>query len=104
MQAEKRKGLRFIILEEIGSLDSSNFNTFPAIAREFDYQIITMSPHPFRTSLADEWYTHHLIKGKLDKNINFHPSASYFKTKDRKEDLETYLKKIHELDSPESVK
>lgn len=99
VQAEKRKGLRFIILEEIGSLDNSNFNTFPAIAKEFNYQIITMAPHPFRTTLADDWYAHHLIKGKKDKNINFAPSASYFKTKDRAEDLQTYLQNInHELD------
>ena len=104
VQAEKRKGLRFIILEEIGSLDNSNFNTFPAIAKEFNYQIITMAPHPFRTTLADDWYAHHLIKGKRDKNINFAPSASYFKTKDRAEDLKTYLQKTnHELDSTEGA-
>lgn len=99
VQAEKRKGLRFIILEEIGSLDNSNFNTFPAIAKEFNYQIITMAPHPFRTTLADDWFAHHLIKGKRDKNINFAPSASYFKTKDRAEDLQTYLQRTdYELD------
>ena len=104
VQAEKRKGLRFIILEEIGSLDNSNFNTFPAIAKEFNYQIITMAPHPFRTTLTDNWYAHHLIKGKRDKNINFAPSASYFKTKDRAEDLKTYLNKMeHDLDRPESA-
>jgi exonuclease SbcC len=104
VQAEKRKGLRFIILEEIGSLDNSNFNTFPAIAKEFDYQIITMAPHPFRTTLADDWYAHHLIKGKKDKNINFAPSASYFKTKDKAEDLRTYLqRKTNELDSTQSA-
>jgi exonuclease SbcC len=104
VQAEKRKGLRFIILEEIGSLDNSNFNTFPAIAKEFNYQIITMAPHPFRTTLADDWYAHHLIKGKKDKNINFAPSASYFKTKDRAENLQTYLQNAHhELDRTESA-
>jgi hypothetical protein len=104
VQVEKRKGLRFIILEEIGSLDNSNFNTFPAIAKEFEYQIITMSPHPFRTTLADDWYAHHLIKGKKDKNINFWPSASYFKTKDQAEDLQTYLSKLdHELDRTEGA-
>jgi hypothetical protein len=91
-------------LEEIGSLDNSNFNTFPAIAKEFGYQIITMAPHPFRTTLADDWYAHHLIKGKKDKNINFAPSASYFKTKDKAEDLRTYLqRKNNELDSTQSA-
>ncbi len=90
---EYRKGLRFIILEEIGSLDSTNFNTFPAIAEEFDYQIITMAPHPFNIGLTDEWYAHHLIKGKDDENINYNPSASYFKTSKRAEQLEIYLKR-----------
>lgn len=91
---EQRTGLRFIILEEIGSLDNTNFNTFPAIASEFGYQIITMAPHPFNISLSDEWYAHHLIKGKTDKNINFYPTASYFKTKKGAEDLSTYLNKL----------
>jgi len=94
VQKVPRKGLRFIILEEIGSLDKSNFNTFPEIAKEFDYQIITMAPHPFSAGLSDEWYAHHLIKGKGDKNINFFPSASYFKTKRNRTDLNVYLKKV----------
>jgi DNA repair protein SbcC/Rad50 len=104
VQKEKRTGLRFIILEELGSLDASNFNTFPAIAREFDYQIITMSPFPFRTHLADEWYAHHLIKGIVDKNINYYPTASYFKTKDSSQDIEQYLKLLeNELDRVEGT-
>lgn len=99
VQAEARKGLRFIILEEIGSLDNTNFSTFPSIAKEYGYQIITMSPQPYRTSLDEEWFAHHLIKGHVDGNINYHPSASYFKTKDRSQDLKTYLKlKEDELD------
>ncbi|RZL20429.1 MAG: hypothetical protein EOO89_00300 [Pedobacter sp.] len=92
VQKEKRKGLRFIILEELGSLDTVNFNTFPAIAKEFAYQIITMAPSPFRSNLDDEWYAHHLIKGISDQNINYHPSASYFKTKNGSKYLEEYLK------------
>lgn len=94
VQKEKRNGLRFIILEELGSLDNTNFNTFPAIAEEFQYQIITMAPHTFNIGLSDEWYAHHLIKGKEDDNINYFPSASYFKTKDRNEDLSIYINKI----------
>ena len=96
VQKVPRKGLRFIILEEIGSLDKSNFSTFPEIAKEFDYQIITMAPHPFTAGLSDEWYAHHLIKGKGDKNINFSPSASYFKTKGSRKDLNVYLNKVEE--------
>ena len=94
VQKEKRNGLRFIILEELGSLDNTNFNTFPAIAEEFQYQIITMAPHTFNIGLSDEWYAHHLIKGKEDDNINYCPSASYFKTKDSNEDLSIYINKI----------
>lgn len=91
VQKERRNGLRFIILEELGSLDNTNFNTFPAIAEEFQYQIITMAPHTFNIGLSDEWYAHHLIKGKEDDNINYCPSASYFKTKDNNEDLNIYI-------------
>lgn len=99
VQKEKRNGLRFIILEELGSLDNTNFNTFPAIAEEFQYQIITMAPHTFNIGLSDEWYAHHLIKGKEDDNINYCPSVSYFKTKDHNEELNTYINKIaNELD------
>ncbi len=94
VQKEKRNGLRFIILEELGSLDNTNFNTFPAIAEEFQYQIITMAPHTFNIGLSDEWYAHHLIKGKEDDNINYCPSASYFKTKDSNEDLDIYINRI----------
>ncbi|MDF0720122.1 hypothetical protein P0M11_08930 [Kaistella sp. PBT33-4] len=94
VQKEKRNGLRFIILEELGSLDNTNFNTFPAIADEFQYQIITMAPHTFNIGLSDEWYAHHLIKGKKDDNINYCPSASYFKTKDNNDDLNIYINRI----------
>lgn len=92
-QKEPRPGLRFIILEELGDLDKANFNTFPSVAKEFGYQIITMAPHVLNMGLEDEWYSHHLIKGKYDKNINFYPCPSYFKTRERTEDLYLYLSK-----------
>ncbi|WP_306622276.1 hypothetical protein [Chryseobacterium ginsenosidimutans] len=100
VQKEKRDGLRFIILEELGSLDNTNFNTFPAIAKEFQYQIITMAPHTFNIGLSDEWYAHHLIKGNKNDNINYYPSASYFKTNDNNEDLNIYINQLErdELD------
>lgn len=104
VQKEQRSGLRFIILEEIGSLDNTNFNTFPAIAEEFGYQIITMAPHPFNIGFADEWFAHHLIKGSSDKNINLCPSASYFKTNAYSERLELYQNRMkNELDRIESA-
>jgi len=98
-QKAKVQGLRFIILEELGSIDKSNFNIFPAVAKEFQYQIITMAPHVFNIGLADEWYAHHLIPGKSDSNINYWPSASYFKSKQHAEALNDYLLKLtNELD------
>ncbi|SHM74300.1 hypothetical protein [Chitinophaga sp. CF418] len=90
-QKEPRKGLRFLILEELGSLDNTNFNTFPAIADEFQYQIITMAPHSFNIGFSDHWYAHHLIKGIIDKNINYFPSSSFFKTPFGNEVLSTYI-------------
>lgn len=95
-QKDKPKGLRFIILEELGSLDDINFNIFPEIAEEFHYQIITMAPRAFNIGLSDEWYAHHLIKGKVSDKINYYPSSSYFRTKDFKENLSTYLDKTIE--------
>lgn len=93
-------GLRFIILEETGSLDNINFSTFPAVAREFGYQIITMAPRPFGITLSDEWYLHYLIKGNVNEDINHYPTASFFYTKDKSEDLRLYLtkQKNNELD------
>ena len=99
VQKEQRHGLKFIILEELGDLDKVNFNTFPSVAKEFGYQIITMAPHVLNMGLEDEWYYHHLIKGRPDKNINLHHCVSYFKTKERREDLNLYISKLkHELD------
>lgn len=94
VQKEQRKGLRFIILEELGSLDNTNFKTFPKIAEELKYQIITMAPHTFNIDFSEEWYAHHLIKGKQDDNINYHPSSSYFKSSNHNEALSTYLNKV----------
>ncbi len=47
VQAAVRKGIKFIILEESANLDNLNFNTFPRIAKEYGYQIITMTPKPY---------------------------------------------------------
>ncbi len=98
VQKENRKGLRFIILEELGSLDNTNFNTFPAIAEEFKFQIITMGPRVLNIGIADQWFAHHLIKGKANSRINYYPSASYFKSKNHSELLDAYLNTHNELD------
>ena len=85
-------GLRFLILEEVSNLDTVNFSTFPNIAEEFGYQILTMTPRPFGSDTEQGWYLHHLIEGAGDKNINYPIPNSYFKTNEGREDLETYLK------------
>jgi hypothetical protein len=91
VQTVSRNGVRFIILEESSNLDITNFNTFPKIAKEYGYQIITMTPKPYGSDTSDSWYLHHLIKGKDDKNINHPVPASYFKTKNTRETLTKYL-------------
>lgn len=87
-----RPGLKFLILEEVSNLDSLNFSTFPNIAEEFGYQILTMTPRPFGSDTKQGWYLHHLIEGAGDKNINYPTPNSYFKTNEGREDLEIYLK------------
>lgn len=82
----QRKGLRFLILEEVSSLDSVNFRTFPQIAKDYGYQIIMMSPEPYGANLSEGWFMHQLNKGTTDKNIN-QPPLSYYYGKDAAEIL-----------------
>ena len=91
VQSDKRDGIRFIILEETANLDMTNFNTFPAIAKEFGYQIITMTPKPYGSDAEEGWYLHHLLPGADNKDINYPVPCSYFKTNENSEDLELYL-------------
>lgn len=93
VQSQNREGIRFIILEETANLDKTNFSNFPAIAKEFGYQIITMTPKPFGADATAGWYLHHLLPGRNDPDINYPTPASYFKTNTNKEDLLTYLNK-----------
>lgn len=92
VQSQNRPGIRFIILEETANLDKTNFNNFPAIADEFGYQIITMTPKPFGADATAGWYLHNLLAGKQDPDINYPMPASYFKTNTGKENLLSYLK------------
>lgn len=93
---KQRPGIRFIILEEMASLDQTNFETFPNMAEKFGYQIITMTPQPYRSaSDKDGWYVHDLLPNPKDEfvNINYHP-CSYFKTNYGPNiDLQQYLKR-----------
>lgn len=95
VQTKNRKGIKFIILEESANLDRINFNTFPKLAKEYGYQIITMTPRPYGTDSEDGWYLHQLIKGKENKKINYARPASYFRNRDGRQDLDTYLEALN---------
>jgi len=96
VQDTKREGIKFIILEETANLDKVNFNTFPNIAEEFGYQIITMTPKPYGSDSDKGWYLHHLMPGVENLDINYPDTASYFKTNDNKQDLTIYLQAINQ--------
>lgn len=91
---EERKGLRFLILEEVSNLDDENFNTFPELAKKYGYQIITMTPEPFGSNTEGGWYLHQLIEGKTNKNVNYPIPNSSFKTNYQNEQLQGYLKRL----------
>tara|TARA_R110002051_G_scaffold75143_1_gene136911 strand:+ start:4550 stop:5401 length:852 start_codon:yes stop_codon:yes gene_type:complete len=95
VQKEDRKGVKFLILEEVSNMDKGNFNTFPNIAKEFGYQMLTMTPEPYGSNENEGWYLHHLIEGYEDVNINYAMPSSYFKTNESREDLSDYLKNIN---------
>ncbi|QBZ98877.1 hypothetical protein [Flavobacterium sangjuense] len=91
VQTSTRKGLRFIILEETANLDATNFSTFPDLAKEHGYQIITMTPKPYGSVSDGSWILHHLIPGLEDNDINFPISNSYFKTNTDSTSLDQFL-------------
>ncbi len=85
-----RKGIRFIIIEELSNIDDTNFNIFPEIARQFNYQLLTMTPKPFGSYTDDEWYLHMLVRGKEEKDLNY-KAMSFFKNKFKRVDLEKHV-------------
>ena len=91
VQDGDRSGLRFIILEESATLDNVNFSLFPKIAREYGYQIITMTPKPYAIGDDDGWFIHQLIPGKENEDINYPKTMSYFRTNKSKLELTNYL-------------
>ena len=91
VQDGERPGLRFIILEESATLDNVNFNMFPTIAKQYGYQIITMTPKPYAIGGDEGWFIHQLIPGKENKDINFHKVMSYFRTNKTQIELDNYL-------------
>lgn len=92
VQDGTRPGLRFIILEESATLDNVNFGMFPIIAKQYDYQIITMTPKPYAIGNDEGWYIHQLIPGKENKDINYPKVMSYFRTNKTQLELDNYLK------------
>ena len=95
MQKDDNKGVKFLILEEVSNMDKGNFNTFPNIAKEFGYQMLTMTPEPYGSSENEGWYLHHLIEGYEDSNINHSPPSSYFKTNENRKDLIDYIETVN---------
>jgi exonuclease SbcC len=92
VQSDSKKGIKFIILEETANLDATNFGTFPDLAKEHGYQIITMTPKPYGSDSEDGWIMHHLIPGKIDTDINFPIPSSYVKTNRTSTPLLEYIK------------
>ncbi|HBG69189.1 MAG: hypothetical protein A2W93_07675 [Bacteroidetes bacterium GWF2_43_63] len=95
---EINQGVKFIIIEELSNIDDTNFNIFPDIAKQFGYQLLTMTPKPFGSYTNDEWYLHMLVKGKQDKDRNYTP-MSFFKTKFRKVELDKHIQEQNEVES-----
>lgn len=93
VQDGERNGLRFLILEESATLDNANFALFPAIAEEYGYQIITMTPKPYALGTEKGWFIHQLIPGIANPDINYPKIVSYFSTNSQQVMLEEYFKK-----------
>ena len=88
---EIRQGVKFIILEEMLNIDDTNFNIFPEIARQYGYQLITMTTKPFGSYTNSEWFLHMLVRGKEKKDENYTP-MSFFKTNKNRIELSEYKK------------
>ena len=102
MRNWQEPGIKFIIIEELSNIDDTNFNIFPEIAKQFGYQLMTMTPKPFGSYTNEEWYLHMLVKGKDDKERNYTP-MSFFKTKYKKVELDKYLTEQNELEGTKAT-
>jgi len=80
------KGIKFVILEEIGTLDDVNFE----LATKDGFQVITMNPRPYSVYSEQGAFVHMLTKGKEDSDINY-KQLSVFKKKGIQEDLQEYI-------------
>jgi hypothetical protein len=98
---EARQGVKFIILEELLNIDDTNFNIFPEIAKQYGYQLVTMTTKPFGAYTKSEWFLHILVKGKENKDENYLP-MSFFKTKRNRIDLSKYISE-NELERDKTI-
>jgi len=80
------KGIKFVIMEEIGTLDDVNFE----LATKDGFQVITMNPRPYSVYSEQGAFVHMLTKGKEDSDINY-KQLSVFKKKGIQEDLQEYI-------------
>jgi hypothetical protein len=70
-------GIRFMPIDEVEGL-GSNFDLLHDIARDFDYQIITMGIKPFGKFIDGEQYIYMLSNNKdATEDVNFQPYAIF---------------------------
>tara|TARA_R110002051_G_C8754461_1_gene500706 strand:+ start:150 stop:2399 length:2250 start_codon:yes stop_codon:yes gene_type:complete len=80
------KGLRFMNIDETESI-GSNFDMLSDIAREYDYQIISMSINPLKLDEGNQ-YIYQLNRNLKYDQINHHPAGIFTKEDENKYSLE----------------
>lgn len=95
IEQANRRGLRFIILEEVSNMSDDNFEMFIKVSHEFGYQILTMTPKPYGYFEDMEWY-HYSLYGKANDWINYPPTGKFKLVEDKVERHEE-LKRLQEI-------
>ncbi len=80
------KGLRFMNIDETESI-GSNFDMLSDIAKEYDYQIISMSINPLKLEEGKQ-YIYQLNRNLKYDQINHHPAGIFTKEDESKYSLE----------------
>lgn len=80
------KGLRFMNIDETESI-GSNFDMLSDIAKEYDYQIISMSINPLKLDEGKQ-YIYQLNRNLKYDQINHHPAGIFTKEDESKYSLE----------------
>jgi exonuclease SbcC len=89
---KKRKGVRFMPIDEAEGL-GSNYNLLYQIAKEEDYQIISMSIEPVGDFRESEQYIYFLNENPI-WNTEFNPPFAIFSGGIITEDIQEYWKKL----------